>query len=403
MSEIRELEDSRTRNLDTIDFPPIRAFELSSPRILSLSTLSLHHFRNYEHLRLDVAASPVVLFGRNGAGKTNILEAISLLIPGRGLRRAKLAEFSRQAPNGNENWAIVAYAQGLQGEAMIATGKDSEALENDRRIVKIDGKITPQSHLSAHMSVLWLTPQMEQLFLEGASDGRKFLDRLTYSFDAQHASHINAYDHAMRERNRLLEANTGDGAWLSSLENAMSEKAANIAAARLATIAHINELISESQLSFPKPHLAMSGIMEAWLQEKTALEAEQHFAAMLADNRRRDAAAGRALAGVHRSEFVVTHRERGMPAAQCSTGEQKALMLSIILAQARACKRFKNTVPIILLDEVVSHLDAGRRIELFEEICDTGAQTWMTGTDASLFAGIRGKAQFFEVESGSIT
>lgn len=368
---------------------------------LSLSSLSLHHFRNYEHARLDVSPAPVVLFGHNGAGKTNLLEAISLLVPGRGLRRARLHDLIHTR---HHDWAVVAYAHGLQGEVMIGTGRDPEAMEQEKRLVKIDGKMTKsQAELAQHISVLWLTPQMEQLFLDGTSEGRKFLDRLVYSFDADHASHVNAYEQAMRERNRLLAMGNADSSWLSAIENTMAEKAASIASSRLMTVQHINHAVSESTLSFPKPHLSVRGLVEDCLDAgKSALEAENAFRETLLGGRNEDRAAGRTLSGVHRSELQVTHKERDMPAHLCSTGEQKALILSIILAQSRAGAEWKGVVPIILLDEVVAHLDPSRRVELFEEILDSRAQVFMTGTDSSLFDGIQHNAQCVEIRDAQV-
>ncbi len=370
---------------------------------LSLSSLSLHHFRNYEQARLTVSPAPVVLFGHNGAGKTNILEAISLIVPGRGLRRAKLADLGN-AQNADA-WAVVAYANGLQGEVMLATGRDTESTgEIEKRALKIDGKpAKSQADLTRHMNMLWLTPQMEQIFLEGTSEARKFLDRLVYSFDAEHATCVNAYESAMRERNRLLAAGNADSAWLDALEHTMAEKAASISAARLLTVQHINHAVAESTLSFPKPQLAVRGLVEDALAEnRSSLEAENHFRDVLRGSRNKDAAAGRTLAGTHRSELLVTHLEKGVLANLCSTGEQKALILSIVLAQVRAGSMWNGVVPIVLLDEVVAHLDPARRLELFAEIIETGAQVWMTGTDRSLFSGIEQAAQFFEVKNGQI-
>ncbi len=371
---------------------------------LSLSSLSLHHFRNYGHARLEVSSAPVVLFGHNGAGKTNLLEALSLMVPGRGLRRAKLSELPNVADNAP--WAVVAYVNGMQGEVVIATGRDTEnPSEIEKRALKIDGKpVKSQADLTRHMSMLWLTPQMEQIFLDGTSEARKFLDRLVYSFDADHASHVNAYEQAMRERNRLLNNNNFDAHWLASLENTMAEKAASIAAARLLTVQHINHAVAESTLSFPKPHLAVRGVVEDVLaQNKSALDAENHFRDILAAGRMADSGAGRTLSGTHRSEMLVVHREKNMPAHQCSTGEQKALILSIVLAQSRAGAMWNGVVPVILLDEVVAHLDPARRLELFEEICDSKAQVWMTGTDRSLFVGIEGKSQFIKIHGGQLS
>lgn len=369
---------------------------------LFLSSLSLHHFRNYEQVRLEISAAPVVLFGHNGAGKTNILEAISLLVPGRGLRRSKLADITNVQTG--QPWVVAACVHGLQGEVIIGTGRDMDAELQEKRITKIDGvSLKTQAELSEHLNILWLTPQIEQLFLEGASEGRKFLDRLVYGFDNQHASQINRYEQAMRERNRLLALGGADSSWLDAVEMTMAEKAASIASSRLMAIDHINHAVDESTLSFPKPWLAVEGLLERLLLEgKSALEAEQAFIESLKANRYQDAGAGRTLIGTHRSEFMVTHKTRNIPAALCSTGEQKALILSILLAQSRASVNWRQVTPILLLDEVVAHLDPMRRLELFDEIRTLGAQVWMTGTDHTLFEGIAEDAQLMEIKQGEL-
>lgn len=411
---------------DVCEQPAVRAAELPDYQILHLTSLSLHHFRNYASARVEVTRAPVVLAGHNGAGKTNILEAISLLTPGRGLRRAKLGEIDAKGTpipafphqggrssvdlpldggglGGGAPWVVAANASGMQGEVRLGTGRDGESLE-DKRIIKIDGKVTRgQAELARHLSMIWLTPQMEQLFQEGASAGRKFLDRLVYSFDADHASRINEYEYAMRERNKLLQDYRADGHWLDALEQTMAETGAAIAQARLSTVEHINESIQRSTLSFPKAHIGIRGFVEDLLSSGVpAVQAEEAFGRALHQKRREDAAAGRTLTGVHRSEMGVIHIIKQMPAENCSTGEQKALLLSIVLAQARSCAHWRKQVPVILLDEVVAHLDGTRRLELFEEICQIGAQTWMTGTDAALFAGLEGIAQYYQVHNGTI-
>jgi DNA replication and repair protein RecF len=276
--------------------------------------------------------------------------------------------------------------------------------EGNKRIVKIDGKVTKgQAELARHLSMVWLTPQMEQLFAESASAGRKFLDRLVFSFDSEHASRINEYDYAMRERNKLLAVGRGDKIWLDALEKTMAETATAIAISRLTTAEHINHTITASTLSFPKALVEVRGFAEDFLKcGNSALTSENTIKNALQEGRNLDASAGRTLTGTHRSELVVTHLQKNMLARNCSMGEQKALMLSIILAQARAGSRWHGVTPIILLDEVVGHLDASKRGELFEEICDIKAQSWMTGTDFSLFADLQGKAQFFRVENALV-
>ncbi|MDE3015314.1 MAG: DNA replication/repair protein RecF [Pseudomonadota bacterium] len=387
----------------------------SAPRdVLSISSLSLHCFRNYASAHIEISPAPVVLTGRNGAGKTNILEAISLLTPGRGLRRARVSELNHRPhpdllPVGKGDapvedvWAVSANITGMQGSVQIGTGRDPEA-ETDKRIVKMDGKTArSQAELARHLAMIWLTPQMEQLFNDGTSAGRRFFDRLVYSFDAEHASRINEYDFAMRERNKLLADNRADAAWLEALEATMAETGAAIASARLLACDHINHTIAASTLSFPKAQLEIHGAIENGLAGgETAVTIEEWFKKKLREHRGRDAAAGRALDGAHRSSLCVTHIEKSMPAERCSTGEQKALLLSIVLAQAQSGAKWHGVVPVLLLDEVAAHLDATRRLELFEEICQIGAQVWMTGTDPLLFEGMQGKAQFLRVENGSV-
>lgn len=370
--------------------------------ILSVSSLSLHHFRNYESARIEISEAPVVLSGENGAGKTNILEALSLLIPGRGLRRARLSEMDNIKTN--QPWALAFHINGLEGEVRIGTGRIAEQ-DSDKRLVKIDGKESrSQAECTRHMAMLWLTPQMEQLFLESASSARKFLDRLVYGFDPDHATRVHAYEHAMRERNKLLETGSRDAAWLDTLEQTMVETSSAIAHARLAIVEGINHAISASPLSFPKARLSVEGFAEEKLAAgEPSLRVEEALKHALETGRRADAAAGRALAGAHKSAFKVFHLGKLMPAEACSTGEQKALLLSIVLAEARFMALKKGRVPVLLLDEVAAHLDAIKRFELFEEICQIGAQAWMTGTDHGLFKELKGKAQFFKVENNAIS
>lgn len=380
--------------------------QTSDVKKLSLSSLTLSNFRNYEYARVETSSVPVVLTGENGAGKTNILEAISLFSLGRGLRRAKLSELdSLSAYNTNQPWAIASNINGRMGEVKIGTGRDTETIENtDKRIVKIDGKpVRGQAELARHVSLIWLTPQMEQLFSEGSSAGRKFLDRLVFGFDAEHATRVNDYEYSMRERNRLLQYGRADADWLCVLEQKMAECAASIAMARISTCEHINYTISASPLSFPKAYIDVSGFAEDLFKNgKSAVEIENSLKNAFASYRGQDAASGRTQIGTHRSELKVIHLGKNMQAENCSMGEQKAMMLSIILAQTRSGALWHGVVPIILLDEVAGHLDSSKRAELFEEIFDTGAQVWMTGTDIALFADLLGKAQFFKVDNGNI-
>lgn len=374
--------------------------EIAAKKIC-ITQLSLYNFRNYAHAALEVGESAVVLTGRNGAGKTNILEAVSMLVPGRGLRKAKIAQMDNA--QAQQPWVISAQINGLQGECQIGCGRDVSST-SDKRLIKIDETpASSQAELGQHLSMLWLTPQMEQLFNQGTSEGRRFLDRLVYSFDAHHATRINKYEFAMRERNRLLSQPSADSHWLDTLEKTMAEMAVSIAQTRLDTLQSLNHAIQLSDRPFPKAYIKALGIVEDQLaQEKSALEVEKKIAEQLQAARRKDAAAGRTLEGTHRSVLDVTHTEKNLPAADCSTGEQKALLLSIILAQAKASALRRQTVPLILLDDVAAHLDAQRRLELFDEIQAIGAQVWMTGTDPDFFSQMGGKVLFFHVDNGKI-
>ncbi len=387
-----------------LDESTVRDVTPTSVKYLAVHTLSLSHFRNYAQARVELTSQPIILTGHNGAGKTNILEAISLLTPGKGLRRAKLAEIDNRHAGGLP-WTVAATINGMQGESKIGTGRDPEAGEGvDKRIIRIDGNpARSQAELARHLSVVWLTPQMEQLFNNGTSGGRKFLDRLVYSFDPEHAARVNEYEFAMRERNKLLSHSHADTVWLEALEQTMAETGTAIAAARLHTVEHINTTIAASDLSFPKASISISGMIEDLLKlSAPAVQVEEDFKRILRSGRTVDSAAGRTLSGPHRSAMQVIHTEKQMPAEACSTGEQKALLLSIVLAEARSGARWHGVVPVLLLDEVVAHLDGTRRLELFEEICQIGAQVWMTGTDPGLFDGMAGKAQYFQVENGCV-
>lgn len=376
----------------------------------SLSRLTLTNFRNYSHLSLELSPQPVVLTGANGAGKTNLLEAVSLLTPGRGMRRAKVIDIDRAVP-GSVNplplpWAVSASLRQPDGEVVeVGTGRDADAavMGTDRRLVRIDGNNAPQNALADVLGVVWLTPQLDQLFQEGQSARRKFFDRLVYGFESGHAGHVNAYEQAMRERNQLLQDRRNDAAWFGALERKMAEHAVVVAAYRLQMAERLNAVIAQSRRDFPKATLEVQGAVEDMLQSgMTAVEAEGRFCELLAASRVEDGYAGRTGQGVHRSEWLVFHRAKGMEAAQCSTGEQKAVMLSIVLAQARARAMWGQSAPILLLDEVVAHLDLKRRAELAEEILDIGVQAWLTGTDAETFGHLAAKAQFFTVSDAIV-
>lgn len=371
---------------------------------VSLARLSLSRFRCYRAATLEVDARPVVLTGPNGAGKTNLLEAISLLAPGRGLRRARLDELDRRPPDGagdGEAWAVAARLKGPAGTIDIGTGREPGD-GSQRRTVKIDGRLVRgQRALAEVVSVVWLVPAMDRLLEGGAGERRRFLDRLVYGFDAGHADRVAAYDRALSERARLLRADgPADAAWLAALEAQMAQHGIAIAAARREVAARLDRAVGVGP--FPKARLAVVGPVEAWLEAVPALAAEETLAARLAESRGRDRESGGAAWGPHRADLKVDHPARGLAAAECSTGEQKALLISILLAHARAQGEALGSVPLLLLDEVAAHLDALRRAALFEELVGLGGQSWLTGTDEALFEGLGERAQFCRVRAGTL-
>ncbi|MGE3933722.1 MAG: DNA replication/repair protein RecF [Rhodospirillaceae bacterium] len=377
-----------------------------------MARIGLTDFRGYARLRLDLDPRPVVLTGPNGAGKTNLLEAVSFLVPGRGLRRARLAEVGRRDPGAaaGRPWAVAATVATPDGPVDIGTGLEAtEEADDDgagRRAVRIDGVARRgQAALADVVSALWLTPEMDRLFTESAGARRRFLDRMVYGFDRGHAARVAAYEHAMRERGRLLREGAGraDPAWLGALEARMAENGIAIVAARQALVGRLNTACANGVGPFPAARLSLGGEVEAWLAAGPALAAEDRLRDRLVAARREDAESGGAAAGAHKSVLDAHHILKGVPAAQCSTGEQKALLVSITLAQARLQAVERGAPPILLLDEVAAHLDAARRAALYEEIAALGAQAWMTGTDADAFAPWGAGAQFLRVEDARLT
>jgi DNA replication and repair protein RecF len=352
-----------------------------------LERLALTDFRNHASALLRPGPGFVVLTGDNGAGKTNILEAISLLAPGRGLRRAPLSQMARQGAKeeGGGGFGVAGRMDGVD----LATGTQGDAPE--RRLVRINGAPASATALAEWLTVLWLTPAMDRLFMEGAGERRRFLDRLTLAFAPGHAVHSNRYEAAMRARTRLLAGDAPpDPAWLSALEAQMAEHGAAIDQARRAVVdALAAQLAGGDDAQFPGADLAIEG----WQAGDLAAE--------LASGRARDAAAGRALAGPHRQDLIVTHRAKGQAAALCSTGEQKALLLGIVLAHAALVAARGGVRPVLLLDEVAAHLDPLRRAALFERLEGRG-QIWMTGTERAPFAEL-GAASWFTVAEGQIS
>jgi DNA replication and repair protein RecF len=347
---------------------------------MALARLSLSEFRSYADALVAPGPGFVILTGENGAGKTNVLEAVSLLSPGRGLRGAALNEMARR--NGPGGFAVAARI----GQIDIGTGTTPDA--PDRRQVRLGGAPASANSLSEWLSVLWLTPAMDRLFADAASGRRRFLDRLVLALRPDHASHAARYEAAMRARNKLLaEEGPWDEAWLGALEARMAEHGAALTEARAATVAALGERLAAA----PDGPFA-----------RAALALEGGDAANLAAARARDAAAGRTLAGPHRADLAVTHVGKNQPASQSSTGEQKALLIGLILAHADLVAERTGRRPILLLDEIAAHLDPTRRVALFERLAGAGGQVWMTGTEAGLFAGIA-EATWLAIESGRVS
>jgi DNA replication and repair protein RecF len=383
--------------------------EASADQAMRISRLTLSDFRGYGFQRLETRGRAVVLTGPNGAGKTNLLEALSFLVPGRGLRRARVQEISRRETGKTEDslrlWGVAAIAQTPKGETELGTGRDQNAVgaNRERRVVKIDGELVKgQSALAEHLSMVWLTPQMDRLFIEGASARRRFLDRLVYGFDPAHAGRVTAWDKAARSRLKLLKERRNDDGWLTALETTMAEKGVAIAAARADMALRLAAACLEADGPFPRADVVLTGQVESWLEKMPALEVEDRLRKHLTDARRRDGETGSTSEGPNRSDLAVTHLAKGVSAELCSTGEQKALLISLVLADARLRRAERGAAPILLLDEIAAHLDGERREALFGEIFALGAQAWITGTDEGVFAALKGPTDFFRVEDGVI-
>lgn len=384
----------------------------SSSARTAVRRLTLTDFRCYGQARMETDARSVVLTGPNGAGKTNLLEALSFLVPGRGLRSVAAGEPARRArgqdpKSPGKPWAVAATVDTPDGPADLGSGLLAAPGGRDKRQVRIDGEtVRAQAALSEVWSVQWLTPQMDRLFIDGPQARRRFLDRLVFGVDAAHAGRVGAYEHALRERSKLLrggaEGKPVDTAWLTALEDTLAERGVAVAAARLEATARLAETCAQSRGPFPGAALAIDGEVEDWLRSGPALAAEDRLRDRLAKGRARDGETGGASVGPHRSDVLVTHIPKGQPAALCSTGEQKALLIALVLANAASSAAERGRTPVLLLDEVAAHLDEDRRGALFDTLEDLGAQAWMTGTDRSLFSALEGRAQFFGVDDGAI-
>jgi DNA replication and repair protein RecF len=419
---------------------------------LWLSRLTVTDFRCYARAEIEADGRPVVLAGPNGAGKTNLLEAISYLAPGRGLRQARLSDVARRAapdatpltgfPGPPGPWAVAATVATPDGPRDLGTGRDpaigaqgdgggngggngagghgETGRPRERRVVRIDGApARSQQELGEILAIVWLSPRMDGLFRDSGSARRRFLDRLVYGFDPAHAGRVAAYEQALRARARLLKQGGAEDAWLTALEDTMARHGIAIAAARRDLVGRLTQASGAAngtasgtangagqgagRGAFPVAGLALDGDIEAALEGQAALAVEDGLRARLAESRPRDAATGGAAVGPHRSDLAVSHRERGLPAALCSTGEQKALLISIVLAHARLLALHRDSAPLLLLDEIAAHLDEERRHALFDEILELGVQAWLTGTDATVFADLGERAQFIHVRAAVLT
>ena len=369
-----------------------------------ISKLTLTNFRNYAALTIDLAPGAVVFSGDNGAGKTNLLEAISFLTPGRGLRRAPYADVAREGGDGG--FALHARLDGPDGQVEIGTGISGgdTAGEGGRR-VRINGASARSAEdMLEWLRVVWLTPAMDALFTGPAADRRRFLDRLVLAIDPGHGQRAIDYEKAMRGRNRLLTEGSRDDRWFDAIETQMAETGVAIAAARAEMVRLLAAMIDRLPDTgpFPQADIGLSGDLEAEIAAAPAVDVEERFRRTLVEGRDRDRAAGRTLEGPHRSDLVVRHRPKAMPAELCSTGEQKALLIGIVLSHARLTGEMSGMTPILLLDEIAAHLDSIRRAALFSILEDLNCQAFMTGTDAALFSSLAGRAQFLTVDHGRV-
>src|SRR3984957_19014231 len=369
-----------------------------------LRRLTLTNFRNYHSAALETAAKTIALVGPNGAGKTNLLEAISFLAPGRGLRRATLDEMAFS--EGDGSWAVSAEIEGALGLATLGTGierpHDDGASLN--RKFRIDREPAASAAAFAdHLRVVWLVPAMDSLFAGAPSERRRFLDRLALAVDAEHGSRVNALDRSLRSRNRLLEEPRPDAHWLDAVEHETAELAVAVASFRAETVPRLEAVLaSRKDSAFPSAEIALDGWMEQLFPAHPASEIEGRYRAVLRDNRARDAVAGRTLDGPHLTDLKVVYAPKGVAAADASTGEQKALLIGLVLAHGRLIAEMTGFAPILLLDEVVAHLDPGRRAALHVELSQLGAQVFMTGADPALFVEIDSSAQRVEVAAGRL-
>jgi DNA replication and repair protein RecF len=382
---------------------------VNAPR-LWVQRLTLTDFRNHADAHLATDGRPVCLFGPNGAGKTNILEALTMLAPGRGLRAASLQDMGRAGSDKERPWTVHAKLVADAAELVLAVGAERTPNESAsgggaKRVTRLNGQPASAAEFARAARITWLTPAMDRLFSGPAGDRRRFYDRLVMGRAPEHGAASAAYERALRERQRLLSEGRADAAWLSALEREMAAHGAAIAAARVDTLARLQDGIdARPDGAFPKAVLSLEGALEARFEAGAkSADVEEAFAHTLATVRPRDAATGRTLDGPHRSDLLTRHAGKNMPAEQCSTGEQKALLIGLVLAHARALAADPGAGPaMILLDEAAAHLDAMRRAALFEELLSNPGQAWLTGTDESAFEAFGARAHYFEVRDGRV-
>ena len=384
----------------------------SSEHSLWIERLALTNFRSYAQVVIETGPEPQVIAGANGAGKTNLLEALSLLAPGQGMRRAPFSEIPRAGGDGG--FAVASRVHTLNGAADIGTGLNPQSDPNGERattgrIVRIDGVAQSGSGVLAdYLEIVWVTPAMDGLFTGAAAERRRFLDRLILCFDPGYRTIAGRFERAMTSRNRMLSDGVRDNAQLAGFEQVMAENGIAVAAARLEAVSAMAAIVARRKArdpnsAFPWSDFALEGKIEQDLANMPAVEAEDGYARVLRETRERDRAAGRTLDGPHRSDLVVGHGPKQIAARLCSTGEQKALLLGLVLAHAELLtERQEGAAPVLLLDEITAHLDEHRRAALFEEILRLKAQAWMTGTDAASFTALAGKARFWRVDESQI-
>jgi DNA replication and repair protein RecF len=369
-----------------------------------IARLTLTNFRSYHAASLTVERPMIVLTGANGAGKTNLLEAISFLTPGRGLRRATLDEVAFN--EGDGSWAVAAEVDGALGLAALGTGIEPPAGEEAvlSRKCRVDREPVPSAAAFAdHLRMVWLVPAMDALFAGPASERRRFLDRLVLAVHAEHGARVAALERALRSRNRLLENPEPDTHWLDATEHETAELAVAVAAARAETVQRLAAALAQRpESAFPSAGIALDGWIEALVLDQPAVQVEDRYRRVLRDNRARDAAAGRTLDGPHLTDLRVIYAPKGIAARDASTGEQKALLIGLVLAHAGLVAEMTGRAPVILLDEVVAHLDPGRRTALFDALGRLGAQVWMSGADPAAFADLAGRAELLAVEPGRV-